>query len=529
MAEQYNQQQQVNGPVKSRYSVLKSCRDPYLMRARECALFTIPMLVPPEGANNATKYPTPYQSLGARGVNNLAAKLLLTLLPPNSPFFRLSVDDFTLEKLAQREGARAEVEEALNRIERAVMQEIETTPTRAPAFEALKLLLVSGNVLLFMQPEGGLKVFRLDQYTVKRDPSGNLLEVVTCELVSPMEIPEKVRPIVLGDTPKPANATDDSVEIYTHILRTNTGWEISQEINGKTVPGSYGTYPLDKSPWLALRFIAMSGEDYGRGYVEEYLGDLKSLEGLSKAIVQASAAAAKVLFLVKPNSTTMVKDLTNKESGEFAQGNKDDITVLQMEKYADFRVALDMRKNLVDSLSFAFLLNTAVQRDGERVTAEEIRYMANELEAALGGVYSTMSQELQLPFVTRLMHTMEQAKRLPTLPKGIVRPMITTGIEAIGRGHDLTKLAGLLQDLNPLGPEAISMWLDVGDFIKRCATARGIDQKGLVRKREEVEQSQQQGMIQNLIAKLGPNAINQIGGMARDRMAAGEQPTKGAQ
>jgi hypothetical protein len=36
-------------------------------------------------------------------------------------------------------------------------------------------------------------------------------------------------------------------------------------------------------------------------------------------------------------------------------------------------------------------------------------------------------------------------------------------------------------------------------------------------------------MIQNLIAKLGPNAINQIGGMARDRMAAGEQPTKGAQ
>ena len=42
----------------------------------------------------------------------------------------------------------------------------------------------------------------------------------------------------------------------------------------------------------------VDGEDYGRGRVEEFLGDLQSLESLTQAITEGSAAAAKVVFLV---------------------------------------------------------------------------------------------------------------------------------------------------------------------------------------------------------------------------------------
>ena len=69
---------------------------------------------------------------------------------------------------------------------------------------------------------------------------------------------------------------------------------IHLELNGITVPGSEGSYTKKKCPFLALRFTSMDGEDYGRGYVEEYLGDLKSLESLTQSIVEGSAAAAKV-------------------------------------------------------------------------------------------------------------------------------------------------------------------------------------------------------------------------------------------
>ena len=73
--------------AQARYSQLETRREPFLTRARDAAKLTIPSLLPPSGHTGHSKFSTPAQSLGARGVNNLASKLLLALLPPNSPFF----------------------------------------------------------------------------------------------------------------------------------------------------------------------------------------------------------------------------------------------------------------------------------------------------------------------------------------------------------------------------------------------------------------------------------------------------------
>lgn len=513
---------QGTGTLQGRYSALETNRSPYLTRGRVCAEYTIPALLPPEGANGSTPLPTPYQSMGARGVNNLAAKLLLTLFPPNSPFFRFVISDFMLEKLTGREGLRAMVEEALDRMERAVMFELESTSTRPSLFEALRLLIVTGNVLLFQMPNGGLKVFRLDKYVVKRSPSGEVLEAVIKETISPMELPEDIRARVVAAHKGPAEkqSAEDVLDLYTGIKRANGRWEVHQEVCGITVPGSEGHYPLDKSPWMAVRFCAVDGEDYGRGYVEEYIGDIISLEGLAKAIVTGSAAMAKVVFLRRPNAAATSAEMAKAESGDFVDGNEEDFHVLQMEKNGDFRVAAETAEKLKEQLAFAFLLNSAVQRNGERVTAEEIRFMANELESALGGTYSTFSQELQLPLIRVLIHRMERQGKLPALPKGVVSPAIVTGLDALGRGNDLTKLAGLIQDLAPFGPEALATYINVGDFIKRAAAARGIDSKGLVPTQEEIDQRTQAAQMQALVEKLGPQVVQQAGGMMKESMPA---------
>jgi hypothetical protein len=514
------------GTAKARYAKLSSLRTEYLQRGRDVSALTIPHLLPPEGHTSSARLPTPYSSLPARGVNNLASKYTLALFPPNTPFFRLTIDDFMLEKLTQREGMRAEVEKALGSIERSVMNEVDTTAIRSSITEALKHLIVVGNVLLYMQPTGGIRVFRLDRYVVKRDPAGNVLELIVQEDLSPLEVPESIRPQVLGDTDSDSDASvEDTVELYTHIKRTATNWTVYQEIKGHKVPQSEGTYPLDRSPWIALRYIAAANEDYGRSFGEEYLGDIKSLEGLRKAIVQGSAAAAKVLFLVKPNGTTKIKVIAEADSGDIKEGNKDDVTVLQMDKFADFRIALEAHNEIKESLSFAFQLNTAIQRNGERVTAEEIRYMAQELEASQGGIYSTLSQELQLPVVRRLMHQMEKAQRLPVLPEGIVKPAITTGIEAIGRGNDQTKLASFLNMLAPLGPKAIERWMNVGDYIDRSGTAIGIDTKGLIKTKEEVEAADKQEQMMAMIAQGMNPMINQAGQLLKEQSAPSEQGT----
>lgn len=492
-----------------RYQTLATSRTMVLSRARASAKLTIPALLPPDGHSETSTLDTPFQGIGARGVNTLASKLLLALLPPNSPFFRLAVDDFTLVNLTRREGMRAEVEKGLNKVERAVMSEIESTAIRVSGFEAFKQLIVAGNVLLYFPPEGGMRVFRLDRYVVRRDPMGNVLEIVVKETIDPSLLPEGFVP---KEKDKGNKTSEKTVDLYTHIVRQNNRWTVRQEALNKTIPGSVGTYPIDKCPWLPLRFTKIDGEDYGRGYVEEYYGDLLSLETLTKAIVEGSAAAAKVLFLVNPNGTTRMVDIAKSKSGDVKSGSADDVSVLQLNKFADFRIAADTVEAITQRLSFAFLLNTAIQRPGERVTAEEIRFMAGELEDALGGIYSIMSQEFQLPLVKILMFRMERSRSIPALPKGVVKPTITTGLEALGRGHDMNKLMNFAQvavQAAGLPPE-----INKADFLTRIGTSLGIDMSGLVLTPEQMAQQQQQQFAQMLVDKLGPKAMD----IMRDQM-----------
>jgi hypothetical protein len=281
---------------------------------------------------------------------------------------------------------------------------------------------------------------------------------------------------------------------------------------GRKIPGTFGTYPLDACPWIPLRLNRIEGEDYGRSYVEEHLGDLKSLEALMQAIVEGSAVAAKVLLLVNPNGTTRAKTIASAPNGAVREGVAEDVTVLQMNKFADFRVALQTVQMITERLSRAFLLMQGVQRDAERVTAEEVRITAQELETRLGGIYSILTQEFQLPYVNRKMNKLQKQGKLPPLPKDVVKPSIVTGLEALGRGHDRNKLVNFLGTLGKvLGPEVLQTYVHVDDAISRLATADGIDTDGLIKSKEQIAEAQQAAQMQSLIQQLGPEAMRMIG------------------
>ena len=287
-------------------------------------------------------------------------------------------------------------------------------------------------------------------------------------------------------------------DLYTCIKRVGKKFEIYQEVLGIPIPNSQGSYTEDKLPWMALRFVAIDGEDYGRGFVEEYIGDLKTLEGLTRAIVEGSAASSKLVFLVRPNGSTKLKTLADAPNGAFVHGDSNDVQALQVQKAADLAVAERTAQTVEARLSFAFLLNSSVQRNAERVTAEEVRFMAQELETAIGGIYSVLSQEFQLPLVKILLARMEKAKKMPKFPKDTLKPQIVTGLEALGRGQDLNKLAAFLQYLQPLGAQVVAQELNINDYIDRLGASLGIDTGGLVKSEEQkqAEMMQAQAAMQ---------------------------------
>lgn len=523
----------------ARYQRLVTSRDAYLQRARDCSKVTIPTLIPDAGEKDRGTLKTPYQSLGARGVNYLASKLLITLFPPNSAFFKLEIDDLVLRATEGGPEIKAEFDSALVNVEHAVMTAMETANGRASMHEAFKHLLVGGNVLLYVAEEG-FRVIHLNRYALCRDPMGHVIEIVVEEEVYPEVLP--------ADFLEAANADDDDSEgyssqktlkLYTHIEYENDKVHWYQEAKGKEIPGTHGMCDTDVSPWIPLRFNRVDGEEYGRGYVEEYYGDLLALEALYQAVLEGSAAAAKILFLVNPNGTTRPRTLANAANGSIVQGNATDVTVIQSQKAQDLSIANSVIDRIEGRLQFAFLLNTAIQRPGERVTAQEIRYMSQELEAGIGGLYSILTQELQLPLVRRLMHVMRKQRKLPAFPKGdggkaLVNPKPVTGLEAIGRGDDRNKLVDFITTVGQvLGPDVLQKYINVDEALRRLANSESIDTTNLVKTKEQLDgeaaaaneqmvQQQQQAMVAQ--GMKSPAFANLVNNYTQEGSPYGPQP-----
>lgn len=523
-------QNPLTSSAAARYSALEQDRNAVLDRARTCAALTIPAVMPPQGFSASSQLPTPYQSLGARGARTLASKLLLALFPPNVPFFQYKVDDQTLEDLGE---ARGEIEKAFARRERAVTTELDAAVFRPVAFNALLHTVVTGNALLYIPPDIDEKaqMWRLDQYVVRRDLSGAVLEIIIKEGVDYVSLDPAIQAeIAMTDTAKnfnPADLKSTPMELYTHIYLDNEEgkWVVYQEIAGIRLEANSGTFAKDELPYLPLRFSYQPSEHYGRAYVEEFLGDLDSLEALSETLVDGSAASARVIFLVNPSGTTSLKVVSEAKNGAVVSGDAADVTAMQVQKASDLSVAKSTAEEIANRLAYAFLLHSAIQRSGERVTAEEIKTMAADLDASLGGVYTLFAAELQLPSVRMFEARMTRRLKVPDLPDKTVKPVLIGGLQAIGRGNDQANLRAFAADiLQTLGPEMAAKLINGIEYVTRAAASYGIDPNGLVATQEELDAAAQREQQMMMLQQLGPQAIQAMGGVAKEGAKAAAAP-----
>ena len=517
-----------NQSAASRYAKLASDRTIFLDTARDCAALSVPYLLTPTGVVNGQKLPTPWQSMGAKGVNVMASKLMLSLFPVNATFFKLQVNDGKLSLDPSLSAAvKSEIDLSLSKMERVVMQNIAESQDRVILHQAMKHLIVTGNALVYMG-SGGVKLYPLDRFVVVRDGEGNPTEVDTVESIDRQFLPEEFQTEqarnvndVADNTSAPSvdvTVGENEVAVYTWAKLKDGQWRWRQEVEGKVLPDSFGKAPKNTTPWLPLRFNVVDGEDYGRGRIEEYLGDLKSLEGLMQAMVEGSAAAAKVVFLVSPAATVKPSTLAKAGNGAIIQGRAEDVTAVQVSKQADFSSAYQMIQSLTQRLSEAFLILSV--RQSERTTAEEIRATQQELNEQLGGIYGNLTVELVRPYLQRKLFTLQRSKELPQLPKGIVFPTIIAGLEGIGRGQDRESLMMFLQTISQaLGPEAMAQYIDPEEAVKRLAAAQGIDTLKLVKTADMRQQEQQKAMQMNMTT----NLVGQAGQLAKAPMM---DPTK---
>ena len=100
---------------------------------------------------------------------------------------------------------------------------------------------------------------------------------------------------------------------------------------------------------------------------------------------------------------------------------------------------------------------------------------------------------------------LQRSDQLPKLPKGLVRPQIVAGVNALGRGQDRESLIQFITTISQtMGPETLAKFINPEEYIKRLAASQGIDYLNLVKSVQDVQQEmaqQQQMMAQQEMVK----------------------------
>ena len=200
----------------ARFSALSVARNSVLEKAREASRLTIPGLIPEIGQNEHYSPTQPYQSAGAHGLRSLSARLLSTLFPTSVQFFRLELDAFAA---AQLQADKNDVDTRLSQVAETTAAMMDDLQVFRPALaEVIKQLIAAGNVVGYLPQDRAPRVYRLDQFVLKRDNYGQFTDIIIQEKVWPSTLPEAVR-TALGVKIDPETRTE-TADRRLHRRRT---------------------------------------------------------------------------------------------------------------------------------------------------------------------------------------------------------------------------------------------------------------------------------------------------------------------
>lgn len=456
-----------------------------LDRMERYAALTIPKVCLPENFDEKNLDQShDYQSIGAQAVNHVVNKLMLALFAPSRPFIKLVLGKKMLDQALKAGLSEVQVNEVLAVGERDAIKELDTRAQRPKLYQVLRHLVVTGNVLLVLGKKG-MRVMGVRYFRVKRDMEGNVVKLCIREQVEFDELDPDVQALLAN-----RYSSDTKVSHYRYICREPDGYyRMTQWVNEYQLPKKFsGRWSEDNMPYRVLVWDLADEADYGTGLVEDYVGDLEALSTLSEAVVEGAEQACELRWLVDPAGMTSVDDMTNSSNGDVLPGRPSDLAPSQAANAQGIEVAMRVTDTYERRVSRGFLMGSAVIRDAERVTQEEVRLTANELETAYGGVYSTLAASLQLPVARWLFN----AVGMP-LAGTDIKITIVTGLDALSRNGDLENFRLAMGDLATMAtlPDDLKYRFKYGDIATFIGQGRGVAINKFLLNDNEVGQKRQ--------------------------------------
>lgn len=500
------------------FDSLDNNRGSLLDRLYDFSELTIPGLLPRTGYTQTAQLPVPYSSMPARGITRLASRMVSALYPMNDvPFFELRLD------LPVEPGQGTDPKgayEVLGRIERRVTDKLSGTNLRSALYTAMQHIITVGDCLIEVTPEYTFAIHRVDNYVMRRRPDGEWYDMVVRTPVDCSALPQYLLDAGFENKERPAedrfnNDITNSDAVFTHVLKNPDGsTTFHREFDGRVFEdGSY-----DVCPFVPLGWNHIPGEDYHRGLIEENWSDVRALDGLSESLLDSVAANAEFRFGVNPAGLTEIEDILSSENGSFVPAAPNDVFPIQLQNQAQVGATQASVASKEQALGQVFLMNSAVQPTGERVTATQIRVIASELEQALGGVFGAVSRAFQRPIIRRVMIQMvrdgilvpegqgasQEIEAAILDENGVMKIEVRSGLAALNREVENDKMMQVMQVAAQLPPQATET-INWSGMMDRWLATFGIETAGIVKSPQEMQQQQMQAQ-QAQVAQAGAEA-----------------------
>ena len=511
---------------------------------RRLADIIIPSVFPEESYQTGEEIAITNQSISAGLVNTLASKCMLAAFPPGLPMAKHTPIESKLGADIKADPELwGEIQYALSRRMAMHQARLEATGTRTAYTRAMRLNIVTGNGLVLWTDINKPVVHNMHSYVVKRSNAGEALVTVLKETIPWALADEDVRAATEKARAEKnrehgrKGMWEEEVSIF-HVqvlTREDDGTKefcYWQEAEGGAVIADTEAYaPYDCPIMYPFGMIHEVGSDWFLPYAMDYEGDHQAVETYASSSQDMAAASAWNLMFVDPSGQTDLRDVQGADNLDVLPGRADDVTTLQNQKGSDYRVVQEEFQAAARRLVQAYASYVSIQRNGERVTAEEWQKLTYELDQAMGGLFAELSQTLQRYFVLRFIHLHEmEDKALGDLPEGLVQVSVVTGIDSLGQTAEGARLREAMAEAKEVLGEALATEINPSDYLRRLFANKSIKSEGLVKSGEEkaadqqkmMAAQQQQTLLEKGTAPIATAGAGMLGQMIQQKMAQGE-------
>ena len=460
-----------------------------------CAKYTLPQIYLEDSVRESGVEPEDLvigDSIGAESLNNFISQLSKIVFPIQGAFFRVDKkrgDTPNIDSLSE-----TQQRDVYRKLEENAMEALYIRGLHAQKFMLLAQLIGLGDVVFKIPRErqSEMQVYDMNDAVIKRTRNGRLADLIIKENTEHRFLSDKAKR-TLQLKGKKVYKEEDILALYTHVrLNSNNKFEVHMSVEDISLDTGLNFYACDKCEYNVASITLKRGSNHGTGIVQQYLPLIHKANVYADTNTDIAVAGSLVNWAIKPNAAIRPEEFAEREQGQPFAVNPDDIKAIVADVGNHLQITSLQYQAIVNTLQRVFLLPQAVQRDAERVTAQEIRMVAAKIEEQHSGLYAQIAERLQRPMAVIGLDMVDDEDLI--MYKDEVEVKVVTAMEAQSRGMELDNMLASLGDATIFNsvPPQVAERIKIENVMSTIFNNRNVDAPAYIKSTEEFNAEQQE-------------------------------------